>query len=90
MIHHYKPHRFTFSSLQACSFIFSVIVFYFEETRPATEEEKVRRAQEFEKNWKELKLKAKKFEKKSEEIAKEAESEIQKRVLFSQVFLFMP
>ncbi len=86
MIHHYKPHRFTFSSLQACSFIFSVIVFYFEETRPATEEEKVRRAQEFEKNWKELKLKAKKFEKKSEEIAKEAESEIQKKSAFLSRF----
>ncbi len=60
-------------------------VFYFEETRPATEEEKAKRAQEFERKWKELEVRAREFEKKGEEVpeeAKKAESEIHKKSPF--------
>ncbi len=42
------------------------VVFYFEQTRPATQEEKAKRLEEFERQWKELEAKAKELEKKEE------------------------
>ncbi len=38
-----------------------IVVFYFEETRPVTEEEKEKRSQEFERQWRELEKKDKDF-----------------------------
>lgn len=69
-----------------------VIVFYFEETRLPTEEEKIKRTNHFEKEWMELERKSKesipKMEKSVEEGSKEAMKEAKKHPILGPLFPF--